>query len=69
MNDFLGQAVQALRQGRDPMPILQAAARQNPQIAQVLQMGRGGSLQQAAQQMAQQRGIDLNALVRQMMGK
>ena len=62
-NDLLQQAVNAARMGRDPMPILQEAAKTNPQVAQVLQMARGGSLQQAAQMIAQKNGINLNGFV------
>lgn len=62
-NDLLQQAVNAARMGRDPMPILQEAAKTNPQVAQVLQMARGGSLQQAAQMIAQRNGINLGGFV------
>ena len=62
-NDLLQQALNAARMGRDPMPILQEAAKTNPQVAQVLQMSKGGSLQQAAQVIAKRNGIDLGGFV------
>lgn len=62
-NDLLQQALNAARMGRDPMPILQEAAKTNPQVAQVLQMARAGSLQQAAQVIAKRNGIDLGRFV------
>lgn len=62
-NDLLQQALNAARMGRDPMPILQEAAKTNPQVAQVLQMSNAGSLQQAAQVIAKRNGIDLGRFV------
>lgn len=62
-NDLLQQALNAARMGRDPMPILQEAAKTNPQVAQVLQMSKAGSLQQAAQVIARRNGIDLGGFV------
>ena len=62
-NDLLQQALNAARMGRDPMPILQEAAKTNPQVAQVLQMSKVGSLQQAAQVIAKRNGIDLGGFV------
>lgn len=62
-NDLLQQALNAARMGRDPMPILKEAAKTNPQVAQVLQMARGGSLQEAAQVIAKRNGIDLGRFV------
>lgn len=62
-NDLLQQALNAARMGRDPMPILQEAAKTNPQVAQVLQMSKAGSLQQAAQVIAKRNGIDLGRFV------
>lgn len=62
-NDLLQQALNAARMGRDPMPILQEAAKTNPQVAQVLQMSKAGSLQQAAQVIAKRNGIDLGGFV------
>ena len=45
------------------MPILKEAAKTNPQVAQVLQMSKAGSLQQAAQVIAKRNGIDLGRFV------
>ncbi len=62
-NDLLQQALNAARAGRDPMPILKEAAKTNPRVAEVLNMANGGSLQNAAQVIAQRKGIDLNSFV------
>lgn len=48
----------------DPTQVLKQAAANNPQIAQLLEMRRGGTtFQQIAFQMAKQRGINLNQMV------
>lgn len=69
MNNPVMALVQAMQQGRNPMALMQTMAQQNPQVAQALQMVQGRSpqqLQQMAQNMAKERGIDLNQLLRQM---
>ena len=44
-------------------------AMQNPQIQQVLQCAKGGgNLQHLAAMMAQQKNVDLNQLINQLMG-
>lgn len=68
-NDLLQQALNAARIGRDPMPILQEAAKTNPQVAQVLQMARGGSLQEAAQVIAKRNGINLDGFVQSFLSR
>lgn len=69
MNNPVLTLVQAMQQGRNPMALMQTMAQQNPQVAQALQMVQGRSpqqLQQMAQNMARERGIDLNQMLRQM---
>ena len=69
MNNPVMALVQAMQQGRNPMALMQGMAQQNPQVAQTLQMMQGKSpqqLQQMAQNMAQERGVDLNQMLRQM---
>ena len=69
LNNPVMALVQAMQQGRNPMALMQAMAQQNPQVAQALQMVQGRSpqqLQQMAQNMARERGIDLNQMLRQM---
>lgn len=69
MNNPVMALVQAMQQGRNPMALMQTMAQQNPQVAQALQMVQGRSpqqLQQMAQNMARERGIDLNQMLRQM---
>lgn len=61
--------VQAMNNGGNPMQLIQQMAEQNPQIAQAFQMMQGKSpqqLQQMAQNMARERGVDLNQMLRQM---
>lgn len=69
MNNPVLTLVQAMQQGRNPMALMQTMAQQNPQVAQALQMVQGKSpqqLQMMAQNMARERGIDLNQMLRQM---
>lgn len=69
MNNPVLALVQAMQQGRNPMALMQSMAQQNPQVAQAIQMVQGRSpqqLQQMAQNMARERGIDLNQMLRQM---
>ena len=68
MNNPVLALVQAMQQGRNPMALMQAMAQQNPQVAQALQMMHGKSpqqLQSMAQNMARERGVDLNQMLRQ----
>ena len=61
--------LQAARSGKDPMSLLRQMAGQNPQMAQFMQMIGGKSpaqLQQMAENMARERGIDINRLAQQM---
>lgn len=69
MNNPVLALVQAMQQGRNPMALMQTVAQQNPQVAQALQMMQGKSpqqLQSMAQNMARERGVDLNQMLRQM---
>lgn len=69
MNNPVMALVQAMQQGRNPMALMQAMAQQNPHVAQALQMMHGKSpqqLQSMAQNMARERGVDLNQMLRQM---
>lgn len=69
MNNPVLALVQAMQQGRNPMALMQAMAQQNPQVEQALQMMQGKSpqqLQSMAQNMARERGVDLNQMLRQM---
>lgn len=62
-------AVQMLNAGRNPMAMFQQMAGQSPQIAQYMQMINGKNpqqLQEMAQNMAKERGIDLNQLANQL---
>ena len=69
MNNPVLALVQAMQQGRNPMALMQSMAQQNPQVAQALQMMQGKSpqqLQSMAQNMARERGVDLNQMLRKM---
>jgi hypothetical protein len=61
--------VQAMNSGGNPMALLQQMAPQNPQAFQALQMMQGKNpqqLEQMARSMAQERGIDINQMIRQL---
>lgn len=65
----LMQLVQMVNGGGNPMQMLMRAAPQNPLVGQVLQMTNGktpGQMRDMAQQIAQQRGVDLNQFAQQM---
>lgn len=67
MNSPVLMLVQAMNNGGNPMQLIQQMAGQNPQIAQAFQMMQGKSpqqLQQVAQSMARERGVDLNQMLR-----
>ena len=67
MNNPVLDLVQAMQHGRNPIAPLQSMAQQNPQVAQALQMMQGKSpqqLQSMAQNMARERGVDLNQMLR-----
>ena len=69
MNNPLMALLNIARSGQNPMGYLQQMAKQNPQLGQAMQMIQGKSpaeLQQMAQNMARERGIDLNDFLRQM---
>lgn len=69
MNNPIMILVQAMNSGRNPMQMIQQMAGQNPQIAQAFQLMQGKSpqqLQTMAQNMAKERGIDLNEMIRQL---
>ena len=61
---MLAQLVQS---GGNPTAMINRMAQQNPQIAQSMQMLSGRrpqELQQIAMNLAQQKGLDLNAVIR-----
>lgn len=63
------QMMQAIRGSRNPQQTIMQMARQNPQLGQAMQLVNGKTpdqMRQMAMQMAQQRGVDLNALAAQM---
>ena len=69
MNNPVMALVQAMQQGQTPMALMQAMAQQKPQAAQVLRMMQGKNpqqLQQMAQNMAKERGVDINQMLRQL---
>lgn len=68
-NNPLMMLVQAMNSGQNPMALMQQMARQNPQIAQAVQLMQGKNpqqLQMMAQNMAKERGIDINEMIRQL---
>lgn len=62
---------EAMRSGKNPMQFAQQLAAQDPRAKQALQMIQGKSpqqLEQLARNMAKEKGIDLDAEMRRMMG-
>ena len=62
------QIIRLYKSGGNPMQILSQMAQSNPQMGQAMQMLQGKSpqqIQQMVQTMADQNGIDLNALAKQ----
>jgi hypothetical protein len=69
MNNPIMMLVQAMNNGGNPLALLQQMASQNPQAFQALQMMQGKNpqqLEQMARGMAQERGIDINQMIRQL---
>ena len=61
------QLVSMMKQGNNPMQILQQMAAQNPQAAQAMQIIQGKSpeqLKQIAANMAKERGTNLDEVMR-----
>lgn len=61
--------LQTARSGKDPMSLLRQMAGQNPKMAQFMQMIGGKSpaqLQQMAENMARERGINLDDMIKNM---
>ena len=62
------QIIRLYKSGGNPMQMLSQMAQSNPQMGQAMQMLQGKSpqqIQQMVQTMANQNGIDLNALAQQ----
>lgn len=67
MNNPMMQLVSMMRQGGNPMQILQNMAAQNPQAAQAMQIIQGKSpeqLKQIATNMAKERGTTVEQVMR-----
>ena len=61
--------LQMARNGGNPMQMLQQMAGQNPQAAQAMRLIQGKNpqqLRQIAENMAKERGVDLNQMAHQM---
>lgn len=61
--------LQAARGGKDPMTMLRQMAGQSPRVAQALQMVNGktpAQLRQMAENMARERGINLDEMIKNM---
>lgn len=69
MNSIYGQIQDAVRRGMNPNQIAMRLAQRNPAVQQAMRFMNGKSpqqIQREAQQMAAQRGIDLNQLAQKM---
>ena len=67
MNNPIAMLLNIARSGGNPMAAMQQMANNNPQMRQAMQMMQGKSpaeLQQMAQNIARERGIDLNDFIR-----
>lgn len=69
LNNPMAAMVSAMRNGGNPMVLIQHMAEQNPQMRQFMQMISGKSpaqLRQMAENMAKERGVSLNDVARQL---
>ncbi len=69
MNNPMMAMIQMARNGGNPMQMLQQMAGQNPQAAQAMRLIQGKKpqqLRQIAENMAKERGVDLNQMAHQM---
>lgn len=63
------QLISMMQQSGNPMGMLMQLSQQNPLMGQAMQALNGktpGQMEQYVRQMAQQRGVDINQLARQM---
>ncbi len=68
-NNPVAMLVQAMNNGGNPVALMQQMAMQNPQIAQAMTLMQGKSPQQLetmVRNMAGERGIDINEMIRQL---
>lgn len=66
--EMIMQLIRAYKGGGNPMQMLSQMAQSNPQMGQAVKMLEGKSpqqIQQMVQTMADQNGVDLNALAKQ----
>lgn len=69
MNNPMMAMVNAMRNGGNPMTLVQQMAAQNPQMRQFMHMVQGKSpdqLRQMAENVAKERGVSLNDVARQL---
>ena len=65
----LNEMVRVARSGGNPMMLMQQMASRDPRVGQAMQMMQGKSpaqLRQMCENMARERGIDLNGLAQQL---
>ncbi len=66
--DYINQ-LKTIMRSKNSMQLLNNLAAVNPKVKQLLDLyASGGNLQPLAQQLAQQRNIDLNSLINQLLG-
>ena len=69
MNNPIMAVIQAMRQGQNPQAVLGRMARQDPRIAQSMQMLQGknsAQLRTMAENMARERGTSVDEVARQL---
>lgn len=68
-NNPVMQMIGMLQNSKNPMTIMQKLAGQNPQLQQVMQLANGKNpmqLQQMAENLAKERGVNLQEFMKQM---
>lgn len=69
LSNPIAAMVSSMRNGNNPMALIQHMAESNPQMKQFMQMVRGKSsaqLKQMAENMAKERGVSINDVARQL---
>lgn len=69
MNNPMQMIMQMVQGTGNPMQAIMSMSQQNPQMRQAMQMLNGqtpAQMEQTVRQMAQQRGVDVNQIMRQL---
>lgn len=69
MNNPFAMAMKMAQNGKNPMQVFQGLANQNPQVAQAMKLIQGktpSQLRTVAENMAKERGVDLEKMAQSM---